>query len=155
MPRPLRPQVAGGVYHVTARGVDHAAVYHKEDDRVLFLALFEKAIARYGWRSHIYCLMTTHFHLLIETPRPNIARGMQRLNGTYAQAFNERHGRGGHLFAGRYFSALLESDEHYVEAFRYIANNPVRAGLCDRPEDWPWSGIAPGKPLAGRDMAWV
>jgi hypothetical protein len=83
--------------------------------------------------------MTTHFHILVETPDPNLARGMHRLNSTYAQAFNERHGTVGHLFESRYHSVLVESDGHLLERFRYIALNPVRAGLCAAPERWPWS----------------
>jgi REP-associated tyrosine transposase len=153
VPRPHRNQVAGGVYHVTARGVDCSAVYLDVDDRTLYIAVFAKTIARYGWACHIYCLMTTHLHMIVETPRPNLARGIQLLNGVYGRAFNERHGRVGHLFGGRYGSVLIESDEQYAAAWDYVAHNPVKAGLCRRPEDWPWSGIAPGTPLPTRDGA--
>jgi putative transposase len=152
MPRPARIQVPGGVYHVTARGVDHVAVYRDEMDYVLFVALLAKAIARFGWISHMYCLMTTHFHLIVETPQPNIARGMQWLNGTYAQAFNDRHGRVGHLFGGRYGAVLFQSEKHYETALRYVAYNPVGAGLCRHPCDWVWTGIAPGRRLSRSDV---
>lgn len=152
MPRPKRIQVRGGVYHVMSRGVDRCAFYRGAADRILWVALLAKTIERYGWNSLIYCEMTTHFHLIVETPEANIARGMQWLNGTYAHAFNQRHARDGHLVRGRYAAVLIESDAQYATAWIYVAYNPVRAGLCSRPEDWPWSGIAPGKPLPGWDL---
>ena len=85
--------------------------------------------------------MTNHFHLLVETPEPNLSRGMQRLNSAYAGYFNERFGLVGHLFQQRFGSRLIETDEYFGEAMRYIAFNPVRAGLCSRPSDWPWSSF--------------
>ena len=80
---------------------------------------------------------------------------MQWLNGTYARAFNDRYGRDGHLLRGRYASVLVESDEQYAATWAYIAYNPVRAGLCRRPHEWPWSGVAPGRALTETDMAGV
>lgn len=106
---------------------------------------------------HAYCLMSTHFHLLLTTPDPNLAFGMQRLNGCYAQAFNNRRERFGHLFQGRYHAVHVESDGHLLELYRYIALNPVRAGACRRPADWPWSsfaaavGVAPPPSFASSD----
>lgn len=138
-----------------SRGVDHAAMYRSADDRTLWIALFAKALARYDWDSRIFCLLTTHFHMLIQTRQANIARGMQWLNGTYARAFNDRHGRDGHLLRGRYASVLVESDEQYAATWAYVAYNPVRAGLCRRPHEWPWCGIAPGRPLPREDMTGV
>jgi putative transposase len=155
VPRPPRIQRAGAIYHVTALGVDHLAIFRDVYDRVVFEALLEKAIARFEWRLHAYCQMTTHYHLVVETPEPNLARGMQWLNGVYGQAFNERHGRSGHLFHGRYSAALLESEEHFSAACRYVILNAVAAGICDRPEDWPWCGVAPGRPVSIRDLSGV
>jgi REP-associated tyrosine transposase len=83
--------------------------------------------------------MGNHFHLLIETPSPNIAKGMRALNGWYAQRFNWRHDRTGHLFGAPYYAELIERDSHLLEAARYIVLNPVRAGLCRLPDEWPWS----------------
>lgn len=155
MPRPPRIQRAGAIYHVWVRGVDHLAIYRDARDRELFERLLKKAIRRVGWRVHAYCQMTTHYHLVVETPEPNLARGMQWLNGVYGQFFNERHGRSGHLFQGRYGAELLESEEHYAEACRYVLLNPIKAGIVKRAEDWPWSGVAPGKRSAIRDMTGV
>jgi hypothetical protein len=86
--------------------------------------------------------MTNHYHLLVETPNANLARGMRHLNGVYAQAFNRRYGRDGHLFQGRYGAILVQKDEHLLGAVRYILRNPLRAGMCERVEEWPWSSHA-------------
>ena len=94
------------------------------------------------WRCLAYCLMDNHVHLLIETPEANLGSGMQWLHGFYAQAYNERHGRVGHVFQGRYGAVRITSDEQLWTVAAYIANNPVEGGLCARPEDWPWSSHA-------------
>jgi REP element-mobilizing transposase RayT len=84
--------------------------------------------------------MTTHYHLLLETPKPNLAVGMKLINSAYAQGFNRRHKRVGALFQGRYHSVVIETERQLLHTALYIAFNPVRAGLCAEPEDWPWSG---------------
>jgi hypothetical protein len=86
--------------------------------------------------------MTTHYHAILITPEANLAAGMCRLNGDFASLYNRRHGRRGHVFERRYWSGLIESDGHLLEACRYVALNPVRAGMCDRPEDYEWSTYA-------------
>ena len=88
--------------------------------------------------------MTTHYHLLLETPKANLAVGMQLINSCYAQGFNRRHERVGALFRGRYHSVVIESERQLHHVALYIALNPVRAGLCALPEDWPWSGCVNG-----------
>lgn len=141
MPRPPRLQLAGGTYHVTSRGNRRQAIYQDDDDRRRFLALRDRVVCRCGWRLRAYCLMTNHFHLLLETPKPNLSAGMQWLKCNYAAYFNERHSLDGHLFQQRFGSRLIETDEHLAEALSYIAFNPVRAGLCDHPSAWPWSSF--------------
>lgn len=94
------------------------------------------------WQCLTYCLMNNHVHLLIETPKPNLGRGMQRLHGDYARAFNDRHERSGHLFQGRFHSQAVGTDEQLWATVRYIVMNPVEAGLCDAPEAWKWSSHA-------------
>jgi REP-associated tyrosine transposase len=141
MPRPPRIQLAGGTYHVTSRGNRRQSIYHDDDDRRSFLAMRDRVVVRCGWRVHAYCLMTNHFHLLVETPRPNLSAGMQRLKCEYAAYFNERHSLVGHLFQQRFGSRLIETEEHLLEALSYIAFNPVRAGLCEHPSEWPWSSF--------------
>ena len=142
MPRPPRLQVAGGVYHVMSRGVVGQAIFRTGFDHELFLLKLGLAVERCGWSCHAYCLLTTHYHLLIRTPEPNLAKGMQLLLSQYAQAFNRRRDGFGHVVAERYRSVLVEREEQLLELCRYLALNPVRGGLCDDPTDWPWSSYA-------------
>jgi putative transposase len=139
MSRPLRQDLPDGFYHVTARGVDRGAVFRDDADRVLFLRLLGEAVQRDKWRCHACCLMGTHYHLVVETTQAALSRGLHRLNGLYAQLFNRRHGRRGHLFGGRFHAWFLDDEEHFRHTCDYIAENPVRAGLCAHAEDWPWS----------------
>lgn len=142
MARPLRLAVADGTYHVTARGNERRAIVTDDLDRHAFLRVLERTVDRFDWRCLSYCLMDNHFHLLVRTPEPNLPRGMQQLKGSFAQAFNRRHARVGHLFAGRYGAQLVQRDAHLLAVFRYIARNPVAAGLVVRPEGWRWSAHA-------------
>jgi putative transposase len=131
-------QVAGAAYHVTARAVAGGPLFRDDPDRHRFLELFGDVVARCEWSCHAYCLMSTHYHLLIRTPLPNLAIGMQRLNSCYSQEFNRRHGAEGHRFFRRYHDVMVESDSHALELLRYIALNPVRAGACDQAKSWRW-----------------
>lgn len=139
MARPLRVDFPGALHHVTARGNGRQSIYLDRDDRLGFLELLQQCVNRFGWLIHTYCLMGNHFHLLIETPLANLARGMRQLNGVYAQTFNRRHGTVGHLFQARYGARLVQREEHGLAVVRYIVRNPVRAGLCEHPGEWPWS----------------
>jgi putative transposase len=130
-----------GVFHVTARGVGDSLIYTDDTDRRRFLSLLGRAAKRFHWTCHAYCLMNTHYHLVVEARREALSRGMARLNGRYAQEYNDRHGRHGHLFGGRFVSYLVDSEEHFDSALRYVLDNPVRAGLCLTPEAWQWSGL--------------
>jgi putative transposase len=137
--RPLRLEIPDGVYHVFARGNERRAIYRDDSDRERFLEVVSRACERFGWRVLSYCLMTNHYHLLVRTPDANLARGMRDLNGVYAQRFNRRHGRDGHLFQGRYGALLVERGGHLLASVAYIVRNPVRAGLCASPREWRWS----------------
>lgn len=139
MPRPPRPQFAGAIYHVTARGNRRQEIFTDDRDRLRFLGLLDQVASRHGWVGHAYCLMPNHFHLVVETPRPTLSAGLQWLNGSYAQWFNWRHQKDGHLFQGRFHSVLVTTDAHLLELSRYTVQNPVRARLCASPIDWPWS----------------
>ena len=138
MPRPPREEVPGGFFHIAARAVDGADVFHEVHDRLSLLALLHGVAQRYGWRCQAYCLMCTHFHLIVQTMKPTLARGMQALCGVYGLRFNKRYERRGHLFGSHYMSVAITSDAHLLEAHRYVARNPVRAGLCSQPGDWRW-----------------
>jgi REP element-mobilizing transposase RayT len=136
---PRRIEFPGALYHVTSRGAARAPIYQDAHDREVFLDLFADAVARWDWRCHAYCLMTNHFHLVVETTSPTLATGMQQLNSKYARAFNRRHERVGHLFESRYRAIIVERDSHLLEVARYVVLNPVRAGACREPGAWPWS----------------
>ncbi|MBD0338441.1 MAG: transposase [Thermoleophilia bacterium] len=142
MARAPRVQVEGGTFHVTAHAIAGARLYRGPDDLSLFLELTEQAVRGHGWACYAFCLMPNHYHLLIETPHRNLAEGIKWVNGCYAQRFNGRHGTRGHVFGSRYDSALIEREAHVLEAIRYIALNPVRAGLCAEPIEWKWSSYA-------------
>src|ERR671930_779582 len=139
MARPHRPQIAGGIYHVYARGNKRADIYRDDVDRMTYLHLLERVVVRQDWRCLSYCLMPNHVHLLLETPEPNLADGMRRLHGDYAHLFNERHGDVGHVFQGRYGSVTITTDEQLVVALAYIAHNPVKADLAESAAGWAWS----------------
>lgn len=139
MARPLRLQFPGAFYHVTARGNARQDIFLDDRDRETFLDFLAREIHQQAWKCHAYCLMTNHYHLLIETPEANLTRGMRRLNGRYAQTFNRRHDRVGHVLQGRYKSILVDKETYLLELCRYIVLNPVRAKVVRRPEDWAWS----------------
>ena len=129
----------GGIYHVRARGNARGAIYRDARDRGAFLELLERVVERFRWICHAYCLMGNHYHLLLETPVTNLSSGMRQLNGVYAQRFNKRHRRVGHVFQARFGAALVEKDDYLLELARYIVLNPVRASIVAHPRDWPWS----------------
>jgi putative transposase len=139
MPRPLRIQAPGAQYHVTSSGNPWRLLFRDDEDRAGFLDIVGDVVAARGWLCRSYCLLSTHYHLLVETPEPDLAAGMQYLNGCYGQRVNRWRGERGHVFEARYHAALLEGDGHRLELHRYIALNPVRAGLVASPEDSPWS----------------
>lgn len=161
MARPLRIEFAGAVYHVTARGDRRQAIFKDDEDRQRFLAILARTIALRKWICHAYCLMGNHYHLLIETPEPDLSKGMRSLNGEYTQAFNWRHKRPGHVFQGRYKAVLVEKETHLLELCRYVVLNPVRSRSMKvrSPEEWAWSSYraAAGlsEPPAFLAVGWV
>jgi REP-associated tyrosine transposase len=142
MPRPHRVQAAGVVYHVYARATGTELLHRDDADRLRFLSILAAIVEKHRLELHFAVVLSTHHHLLITTTRPNIAAAMQHLSGVYCQSYNRRHGRKGHLVAGRYGTQLVESEAHGIHLTTYLALNPVRAGLVDRPEAWPWSTYA-------------
>ncbi len=140
---------AYGCFHVYARAVAAAELlYLDDDDRRAFVRLLWRAIHRHDWTCHAFCLMGTHYHLVIESQRESLSSGMHRLNWLYAAGFNERHARFGHVFAGRFSTRAIESEDYLFDACTYVLLNPIRAGLCDRAEDWPWSFSRYGRELS-------
>jgi putative transposase len=138
LPRNVLPRE--GVYHVTTRGVARLAISRDDQDRRRYLVLLARAVRRENWHCYAFCLMPNHHHLIVETSLARLSSGMHGLNGVYAQEFNERHRRSGHLFGGRFAAFAIESDDHLMRACEYVFQNPVRAGLCEEARDWRWSG---------------
>ena len=139
MGRPLRSSLPDGYFHVYSRGAGGGPVFADDADRNSFLRLLTLSGQRQGWTCHAFTLLTTHYHLIVETTRDNLSAGLHGLNGRYARHFNSRHGRFGHVFAERFSARLIESEAYLYDACAYVLVNPVRAGLCDRVEDWSWS----------------
>jgi putative transposase len=152
MARPLRVERPGAWYHVTARGNERRAIYRENDDRRYFCQLLAEAVEVFAWKLHAYVLMENHFHLLVETPEPNLGRGMQWLNVSYSVWFNRRHGRCGHLFQGRYKAIIIDPLGWGLELSRYVHLNPVRLGRLGldksaRQRDGAGAGEQPAKAL--------
>ena len=139
MARPLRIEYPGAFYHVTSRGNERKEIFKSAADREQFLFYIAAACARYGAIIHAYCLMTNHYHLMIETPFGNLSLIMKYINSSYTTYFNTKRKRAGHLLQGRYKAILIEADSYAAELSRYMHLNPVRAGMAKFPEDYLWS----------------
>jgi putative transposase len=137
--RGLRIRFAGGIYHVTARGNRKQPIFLDFDDHRFHVWCLRQTTLRFGFRVLSWVHMTNHFHLMVRTPEATLSQGMHWLNGLYAQFFNDRHDVTGHLFQGRFHSAVVEDERQLITTSRYDDFNPVRAGLCDHPIAWRWS----------------
>jgi REP element-mobilizing transposase RayT len=138
MGRPLRIEYPGAVYHVTSRGDRQEPIFRAPDDRPRLLDIVDQAMARLDAEMLAFCLMGNHYHFVLRTRQANLSRLMRHINGEYTRAFNQRHGLVGHVFQGRFHSVLVDSDAYLLQACRYVELNPVRAGLVDSVELWPW-----------------
>jgi putative transposase len=154
MPRRLRIEFEDAIYHVMARGNARQDIVHDDDDRRRLVAGLERVVVRTGWQVLSFVLLSNHFHLMVKTPRPNLASGMQVLLSSYAHWVLRRRRRIGHLFQGRYKAEMIEDESYYWIVSRYIHLNPVRAGLVTRPEHWAWSSY-PGYTASAKRRDWV
>jgi REP element-mobilizing transposase RayT len=153
MPRRPRADLEPGVHHVFARGNNRGSIFGHDDDRRAYLRRLAQVVTARRWSCLAYCLMGNHVHLLIETKTPDLADGMRAIHGPYAQAYNRRYSRTGHLFENRFGSVRVEDDAQLWMVLGYIGRNPVAAGLCRRPGDWPWSSY--GAVAAGTPAPWL
>ena len=124
---------------MTSRGNAQASIFLDDIDRNAFLSVLGLTMRRFNVICHAYCLMTNHFHLLLETPNANLSKAMRQFNSVFTQAFNRRHGRVGHVLQGRFKSIVVDRDAYLLELCRYIVLNPVRAGMVKEPGKYPWS----------------
>ena len=137
--RKRREWFPGAMYHIMNRGGRHQEIFRDEDDYRYFLDLLEAVQVQYGLVVHAYCLMTNHYHLLVSTGEEPIWKCMKVIDQLYSMHFNWRHGLDGPLFRGRYHSIIVKTDPYFIQTSRYIALNPVKAGIVNRPEDYKWS----------------
>jgi len=134
-----RQEVPGGLYHVTARGNERRALFRGDADRREYLELVARCREKFRFQLLAYCLMTNHVHLAIRTGAEPLSRIMARLHSIYAERFNRRHDRVGHLFQGRYKAFLVRDDRYLSALLRYLHRNPVSARVVSRASDYPWS----------------
>ena len=154
MARPLRIQYPDAWYHVMNRGRRGESVFKKKEDYLAFIYLLKDIGDMWNARVAAYCLMGSHYHLLIQTPDANLSRCMRHINGVYTQRFNRAHGCDGHLFRGRYKSILVDADSYILELVRYIHRNPLDAGLVDRLGSYAWSSHK-GYLSDGKKWSWL
>ncbi len=139
MSRPLRLEIAGGLYHVTSRGDRRENIYHDDTDRLAWLAILAQVCERYHWRIHAWCQMSNHYHLIIETVEGNLSAGMRQLNGVYTQDTNRATISAGTSFRAATKPYWLNADSYLLELSRYVVLNPVRAAMVKHTRQWKWS----------------
>jgi putative transposase len=139
MTRPFRPQGAGLIYHVMARGNNKMVIFRDDLDLVRFLDILADVAGEFEIDSWVICEMPNHYHWVLRTRQPNLSLAMQHLNGRYAQWWNKRHGHVGHVLQARFKAQVVEATVYLVRLCRYVLLNPVRAGLCAHPSEWRWS----------------
>ena len=139
MPRRARIKNPYSIYHIIIRGVNRQSIFNEEKDYKKFLEIIESLKEKMNFELYAYCLMSNHVHLLIRENQDPISSFMQRLSGKYAIWFNKKYDRVGYLFQNRFRSEPIESERYFFTALRYIHMNPVKAGICIRPEEYPYS----------------
>ena len=153
MARPLRIEYPGALYHITSRGNEQKEIYRDGRDHEKFLSFLASAVERHGAVIHAWCLMTNHYHLVVETPEGNLSRIMKHINSSYTGYFNTKWNRAGHLLQGRYKAILVEADAYACELCRYISLNPVRAKMVESPEKYRWSSYRDY--IQGTEPSWL
>jgi putative transposase len=154
MPRRLRLQYPDAIYHLMARGNGRQDIVTDDLDRDRLLEHLGRAAVRCSWRVYAFAIMSNHLHIVLKTPEPNLARGMQAFLSAYANGWSRRHRFCGHVFQGRYRTELVQDETYLWTVTRYVHLNPVRAGLVEQPGAWLWSSY-PGYAHRGRRLDWV
>ncbi len=148
MPRPKR-DIGAGVFHIYTHCVwASSALFRDELDRIVFLRRLAETTIHTGWRCIAYCLMGSHYHLIVAVQDGVLPVAMQRLNYAYAVNYNRRYDLRGHVQFARYGSRRIAGDDDLLGCFQYVSMNPVKAGICRSPCDWPWSSYPAAIALA-------
>ncbi|GAB6281011.1 MAG: hypothetical protein STSR0007_11520 [Thermovirga sp.] len=159
MTRPLRLEYPGALYHVMSRGDNKQKIFLNDHDHERFFVIYADIVKRLGWITFAWCLMDNHFHIVVETPEPNLSEGMRLLNGIYTQYYNHNHDRVGHLFQGRFRAIIVDRNAYLLELVRYVVLNPVRSGQVRDPAEWRWSSYRATAGIDRRpewlDAGWV
>jgi putative transposase len=142
MPRPLRNTTPGLVRHVIARGNGRMKIFLDDTEFAWFAGLLGEVVEEFAFECWNYCVMPNHYHLTLRPTLSNLSEGMKQLNEDYARWWNRRHQHVGHVFQGPFKDQIVQEDQYCLTLCRYVALNPVRAGLAARPEDWTWSSYA-------------
>jgi REP element-mobilizing transposase RayT len=144
MARRPRIEISGATYHVTTRGNDRQRIYFGNWSGRLFVRELDRAALRYGWRVFAYCLMTNHYHVVLEIGERGLSHGMCELNGRFARATNWVNRRNDHVFGKRFYDRVVGTDDDWAEVCRYVLLNPMRSDTgCRDPRHWRWSSLRP------------
>lgn len=141
MARPLRYELPGALYHLTSRCCD-ATLYQGEQDRQDWVEILKGVMSRYHWRCLAWCQLEQHYHLVVSPQDGRLSLGMHQLNASYTRQFNQRHGRKGRLFSGRFQAVLVDEQQYLLPLVHEVLTEPRRLGLVKQPLDWPWSSAA-------------
>lgn len=139
MSRSIRVEYEKAFYHIIQRGIEKRHIFKEDRDKGKLIEYVAHVHKAYGAVIHAYCILDNHYHFIVETPRANIKQIMHSINTSYAVFYNKRHRRVGPLFQGRYKSILVQNDEYLWKLSSYIHNNPVKAKLVEKPEQYKWS----------------
>src|SRR4030043_1555448 len=154
MSRPLRIEYSGAWYHVMNRGRHGEVIFITDEDRGIFIDLLKESAKQWNIKVAAYCLLTTHYHLLVQTPDANVSRCMRHIDGVYTQRFNKENRSDGQLFLGRYKAILIDADSYLLAVLRYVHRNPLRAGLVENLDAYPWSSHG-GYVSSAKEWDWL
>ena len=148
MPRAARRLSESNIYHIMLRGIDRKQIFYDREDNERFVETLKKYKEVSGYEIYAYCLMGNHIHILLKTGNESLETCLRRIGASFVYWYNIKYSRTGHLFQDRFKSEAIDSDEYFLVAFRYILRNPVVAGMCVLPEEYPYSSAArvPAKP---------
>ena len=139
MPRAAREKSSSGIYHVMLRGINKQTIFEDDEDNERFLQTIANTKKISMYELYAYCLMGNHVHFLLKTVNEDLSQIFRRIGASYVYWYNQKHNRTGHLFQDRYKSEIVDNDRYFITVFRYIHNNPVKAGLCKSHEEYKWS----------------